>query len=65
MYLVLNQKYEVNNKIFDKDCVASIQCKDAQDGLEKAHKLFPGFVFYLYKRLPKMEYFSRGVVCVE
>ena len=61
--------HSINGKTFDKDCVAVIECKDADEGRELAFEYFNGkFCFEYYEDefdTSKMRYFPRGLLPVE
>lgn len=60
--------HRVNNKTFDKDCVAVINCKDREDGRNKAFEFFGDKFFTDYTEediQDKMHFYSRGMIEVE
>ena len=61
--------HSVNGKTFDKDCIASIECKNYQDGRDKAFTYFNDkwHQAYIKEDFPKehMQYYPRGIISVE
>ena len=65
-YITFGQdhRHEVNGKIFDKDCVAEIECTDHEDGRNKAFEAFGPTFAFSYTDLDQvgMHYYHRGLV---
>jgi hypothetical protein len=59
-------RHEINGEIFDKDCVAVIDCDGPDDGRKKAFEIFGRkFCFeYFDSEVDRidMEYFPRGFI---
>jgi len=59
--------HSVNGKTFDKDCIASIQCKDYEEGRKLAFEYFGGQfgTDYSEERVEaSLHYFPRGIIPV-
>lgn len=58
-------RHEINGVVYDKDCVAVIECDSGRHGREQAFALFgPVFCFEYHERLPDMNFFPRGLIPV-
>lgn len=68
IYVTFGQvhRHEIDDKVFDKDCVAVIECKDHNEGRDIAFKTFgPQFCFtYTVDRIDDnfMKHFPRGLL---
>lgn len=60
--------HSVNGKILDKDCVAVLECIDAEDGIEMAFEYFGRQFCFEYTEdkfdHSSMRYFPRGFINV-
>jgi len=60
--------HRINGHTIDKDCVAIIECKNAEDGRSKAFEFFNDkFCFEYpeeYFNIDSMKYFPRGFIKV-
>lgn len=71
LYITFGQvhRHEVNGQVFDKDSVCEIDCKDYEEGREKAFAAFgPKFAFdYDAGRVTPdfLQYFPRGIIPLE
>lgn len=57
--------HNVNGKIFDKDCVAAIECNNAAEGRKRAFELFGAKFCFEYPEEHfnlNMKYFPRGII---
>ena len=56
-------RHEINNQVYDKDCVAVMHCEDAAEGRDLAFRYFgPKFCFEYHEKPPEMKYFPRGFI---
>lgn len=64
-----NHIHKFNNKTFDNNCVAVIECESSIDGRNKAFKLFGDkFCFTYFENLfdfDSLKYFPRGLIEVD
>lgn len=70
VYITFGQVHvhRVNNKTFDKDCVAVIDCKNMSEGRQKAFELFGekwAFCYWWDDIKDSMHYFPRGLIEVQ
>lgn len=71
VYVTFGQSHyhKIDDKIFDKNCVAVIKCKSAEEGREKAFKTFGTKFCFEYPEKyfdhSKMVFFPRGFIQVE
>ena len=60
--------HSVNGRTFDKDCIAVINCTDADDGRRKAFEIFKSKFCFEYHEdewnLEDMIYYPRGLITV-
>lgn len=55
--------HRVNNKMFDKDCVAVLPSSNANEGRAFAFEIFGDkFCFEYFNKPPQMKYFPRGLI---
>lgn len=70
-YITFGQDHvhEINNKIFDKNCVAVINSSSVKEGREKAFEIFGTKFCFEYPEdffdSDILEFFSRGLIEVE
>ena len=61
-----NHMHRINGKVIDKDCVAVIECSDAQEGRKIAFELFgPQWCFEYHEsqwKASNLKYFPRGYI---
>jgi len=58
--------HEINDQVFDQDCVAVFEVSDAVQGRCKAFDTFGRqFSFEYYNEVPDMTYFPRGLIEVK
>lgn len=55
-------RHEIDGLVFDKDCVAVIDCETYGEGREKAFKAFGPQFCLTYDKLPPMHHFPRGLI---
>lgn len=64
-----NHKHNINGVIYDKDCVAVIECDSPAEGRQKAFDLFGDKFSFEHPEhhweAAKMTYFPRGYINVE
>lgn len=62
-------RHEIGEEVFDKDCVAVIECEDEYEGRARAFALFgPKFCFEYHENKfteSSMQYFPRGKINVK
>ena len=67
-YITFGQSHvhRVNNKTFDKDCVAVIEAPTMEEGRKQAFSLFDAKFHNQYNNLEdvKLEYYPRGLIHV-
>ncbi len=61
--------HKVNGKVFDKDCIAVIECRDAKEGREMAFEYFDDKFCFEYPEGywdadKDMSYYPRGYINV-
>jgi hypothetical protein len=54
--------HSVNGKTFDKDCICAIEAKDEEEAREKAFECFGNKWCFIYKEIPDMKWFPRGII---
>jgi hypothetical protein len=58
-----NHRHEINGKVFDRNCVATYDAPDMDEGRKMAFDLFGRkFCFHYSDEEPNMSYFPRGFV---
>ena len=69
-YITFGQAHihKINNKIFDKDCIAVIECNTPEEGRKKAFEIFGTKFCFEYPESyfdhSKMNFFPRGYIKV-
>lgn len=61
-----DHRHVINNVVYDKDCVAVIECHDELHGRELAFEHFGRkWCFEYHEKIPNMQHFPRGIIRLE